>query len=148
MAAAVMNTVIRSILNTDLEMPAEEVIKKARAQGVKQPDKIIKHNIYNLRSSMRKDVGKPIAAVARTTVAPKSPAKPTPSSKPAPVVSKPSPALDLKDVFANVALVNKVVAACGGVDQARQVAAAVRACGGLDAFVQHLDLLAGLQATS
>jgi hypothetical protein len=31
------------------------------------------------------------------------------------------------------------------VDQARQVAEAVRACGGIDAFLQHLDLVAGIR---
>jgi hypothetical protein len=48
-------------------------------------------------------------------------------------------------VFANVALVNKVVGTAGGVEQARQVAEAVRSCGGVDSFLQHLDLVAGIR---
>jgi hypothetical protein len=46
---------------------------------------------------------------------------------------------------ANMASVHRVALACGGVEPARQVAEAVRACGGVDAFLQHRDLLAGLQ---
>ena len=47
--------------------------------------------------------------------------------------------------MANVALVNAVVGTCGGAEQARQVAEAVRACGGVDAFLQHLELVAGIR---
>ena len=145
MAAPVMNTVLRSILTADLEMPAAEVITKARAQGVKQPDAIIKHNIYNLRSSMRKDTGTPAptqkAAARATTPKPATPAKPS-VTPPATV----APSVELKDVFANVALVNKVVAVSGGVDQARQVVDAVRACGGVESFLQHLELVASVRA--
>ena len=48
-------------------------------------------------------------------------------------------------MFANVALVNEVVGTAGGVEQARQVAEAVRSCGGVDAILQHLDLVAGIR---
>ena len=47
-------------------------------------------------------------------------------------------------MFSNIALVNKV-AREAGVEQARQVAEAVRACGGVEAFVQHLELVAGIR---
>jgi hypothetical protein len=52
----------------------------------------------------------------------------------------------LSGVLANVALVNKAVGAAGGVEQARQVAEAVRSCGGVAAFLQHLDLVAGIRS--
>ena len=147
MAAPIMNTVLRSILTSDLEMPAAEVVKKARALGVKQPDATIKHNIYNLRSSMRNP--KPTSAqpaVARTTPATKTVAS-KPIAKPAGSNAPAIPSTDLNGVFANVALVNKVVAISGGVDQARQVAEAVRACGSVEVFLQHLDLVAGVRAS-
>jgi len=61
---------------------------------------------------------------------------------------KSSTEVDLTGVFSNVTQVNTVVTACGGVDQARQVAEAVRACGTLEAFLQHLDLVASLRAST
>ncbi|HVK10797.1 MAG TPA: hypothetical protein VM597_18660 [Gemmataceae bacterium] len=48
--------------------------------------------------------------------------------------------------LANVALVHRAVLACGGIEATRQAADAVRACGGVDGFLQHLDLIAGLNA--
>jgi len=56
-----------------------------------------------------------------------------------------APPSGLAAVLANVALVNQVVGLCGGPDQARKVAEAVAACGGVDAFLQHLDLVAGIR---
>lgn len=53
---------------------------------------------------------------------------------------------DLAGVLANVTLVNRVVDQAGGVDAARAVAEAVRACGGVDPFLQHLDTVAGIRA--
>jgi hypothetical protein len=51
----------------------------------------------------------------------------------------------LAALLANVALVDRVAGACGGVDNARQVAEAVRACGGVDPFLMHLDTVAGIR---
>ena len=61
---------------------------------------------------------------------------------PTPVLTLSSSAPELTAVLANVALVNDVAAACGGVDQARKVAEAVRVCGSVEAFLQHLELVA------
>ncbi|MBY0458369.1 MAG: hypothetical protein K2V38_13600, partial [Gemmataceae bacterium] len=56
-------------------------------------------------------------------------------------------ATDLGSTLSNVSLVNAVFGVCGGADPARQVAEAVRACGGVDAFLQYLDLVAGIRAS-
>jgi hypothetical protein len=71
-----------------------------------------------------------------------------PAATPKPATPAPSAAKssspDLTNVFANVAVVNKVVGTAGGVEPARQVAEAVRWCG-VEAFLQHLDLVAGIR---
>src|SRR5690349_4321777 len=48
-------------------------------------------------------------------------------------------------ILATVALVNKVVDTAGGIDQVRQVAEAVRSCGGVEGFLRHLELVAGIR---
>jgi len=137
------SAVVRSILSADLNLPADEVIKKAKGRGLKASEATIRHLVYNIRSELKKCVPSP------KPVAPSKPAKaaarqtPKPAPKPA-VSSAPS---DLTKVFSNVALVNKVVGVAGGVDQARKVAEAVRACGGVDAFLKHLDLVAGIRTS-
>ena len=39
-----------------------------------------------------------------------------------------------------------VVSACGGIENARAVVEAVRACGSVDAFLQHLALVAEVRS--
>jgi hypothetical protein len=170
-----MNSILRSILSTNLDMLADEVIAKAKAKGVTQPEAKLRQNIYNIRSDIRKKArttaptaAKPSArptsqsptatttkpvpvtakAAARTTAAPKPAAVAKPATSTSVSVAKSSNGVDLTGVFVNVTLVNTVVTACGGVDQARQVAEAVRACGTLEAFLQHLDLVASLRASA
>jgi len=98
--------------------------------------------VHNIKSDLRKAAArkaKPAPAAARQTLPKATPTAtlPTPLSSPAPKVSA---------VFANVALVNQVVGAAGGVEEARKVAEAVRTCGGVEAFLQHLDLVAAIRA--
>ncbi len=71
-------------------------------------------------------------------------AKPSHAAAP-PAETAPSALTVLASVLANVALVNAVVGAYGGAESARRVAEAVRACGGVDPFLQHLDLVAGIR---
>ncbi len=170
-----MNSVLRSILSTDLEMLADEVIAKAKSKGITLPEATIRQNIYNIRSDMRKKArmsGSPAAKASASPTASPNPsttmkpdpvaakpaARPTPAPKPAATANPPtitsvsapasSNGVDLTGVFGNVTQVNAVVSACGGVDQARQVAEAVHACGTVDAFLQHLDLVASLRASA
>ena len=136
MAALTVRGTVRDILSTDLELPADEVIKRARARGLNAPTQTIRYAVHDVRSELKKAKAAP--AAARTT----QPAQPTqPQAQPA----HPAASTDLAGVLANVALVNKVVGVCGGVDGARQLAEAVRSCGGVDQFLQHLDLVASLR---
>jgi hypothetical protein len=142
-------TVAREILAADVEMPTEAVLQKARARGVVAPADKVRGAISEVRSALRKKAGIPAPKPA-----PKAAAKPAP--KPAPAAAKtttapvPAPAAaptapDLTGVFKNVTLVNKVVGLVGGSANAKQVAEAVRACGSVDAFLQHVDLVAGIR---
>ena len=147
-----VSPVVRSILQTDLNMPADKVIQLARTKGVKAPEKSIRDTVYNIKSELKKAAAKagakpaapkpaPVAAAARKTA-------PATKAVPAPVRIPLSPNPDVAVTLANVALVNTVVGACGGVEQARQVAEAVRACGSVEAFLQHLDLVAQVRSAS
>ncbi len=151
MPATPVSPLVRSILNGDVNMPAGEVIKKARAKGSTAPESSIRDAVYNVKSELRKaaakagvvpavpkPAAKPVTTAARATK--------TPEPAPAPASAAPSLALDLAATLANVALVNTVVGACGGAEAARRVAEAVKACGGVDAFLQHLELVAGIRA--
>jgi hypothetical protein len=160
-----MSPVIRAILTADPNLPADEVIKKVRAKGVTAPDPAIRHNIYNIRSELKKKAAKPSPASSRQSSAP----KPVVAAKPATTAPKPSTSAKLTApvrnpsasgklatssgapaslgrVLANVARVDAVVGACGGVEHARQTAEAVRECGGVEAFLKHLDLVESIKA--
>ncbi len=139
MAEQSVSSVVREILSGDPEMPSDEVIRRAKATGLRATDEQIKKSINNQRTAIRAKVAavKPAPVAAHETAPPKA----------APVVSAPATTAgpDLAGVLSNVALVNKVVSLCGGVEQARQAADAVQACGGLEAFLQHLELVATIR---
>jgi len=134
-----MTPTIRSILSANINLTADEVIRKALDKGVKASDKSMRDTVYNIKSELRRKGAKPAPApaAARETKAP----KPT-SITPATPANPASSASDLSAILANVALVNTVVGTCGGIDQARQVAEAVRSCGSVEAFLQHLEVVA------
>jgi hypothetical protein len=122
---------VRAVMTADPGLAIDAVIQKVKAQGVTAPDATIRQAVHNVRSGLKK------AAKAAP-----------PSSTPAPsavVVPAPAPPPAVADVFSNVALVNAAVTAAGGVEQARKVAEAVRACGGPEQFAQYLDLVAGIR---
>jgi hypothetical protein len=147
----------------DVNLAADEVIRKARAKGVNAPENSIRGLVYNIRSEIRKGMAKSAPAATRPVPASQSAPKPTsPASKPSASgkLTKPAPKASssaklptpsssptgVTQVLANVARVNQVVGTCGGVDHARETAEAVRACGGVEAFLKHLDLVAEIQA--
>ena len=148
-----VSPVVREILTQNINLSADDVIKKAKAKGVTAPEKSIRDTVYNIKSELKRAAAK---AGAKPAAPKATPAKPIPAAAratktatvPAPVVvptsarTPSSSATNLSSVLANVALVNTVVGACGGVEQARQVAEAVQACGNVEAFLQHLDLVA------
>ena len=65
MAVAISPTV-RDILSSNIEMPADEVIKRAKAKGVTAPERNIRISVHNMRSEMKR--AKPVVAAtaART----------------------------------------------------------------------------------
>jgi len=138
-------SVVREILTTNVEMPIDDVMAKARRKGVTDNDRDLRKAIHHTRSAMKakaKATAKPmpVLAAARHVTSPKPEVEPQPTLPTA--VSA-----DLSAVFANVTQVNAVVSACGGIENARNVAEAVRACGSVDAFLQHLDLVAEVRST-
>jgi len=135
--------VVREILTGNPEMEANEVIRRAKLKGLRASDDQIRKSVHNLRTSVR-------ATVAAASKAAPAAARETTPPKAAPVVSAPAPATAaatpaLGDVLANVALVNKIVGLCGGVENARQSAGAVQACGGVEEFLKHLELVATIR---
>ncbi len=150
MSTPVMSSVVRSILTEDLTLSADEVIRKARLYGVTAPEKSIRTTAHNIKSELKKRAekveSKSVANPPRKDKAPEP--EPTLAAANAadviatPVLTAaPSPVSDLSAVLANVALVNTVVSGCGGAETARQVAEAVRACGGVESFLMHLNLI-------
>jgi len=128
-------SIVRTILSSDGNLTTEEVIKRVRARGLKSADQAIKKAVYNVRTDLKKNSSAPASASTSKAVDPSS----TPTAAP-------KPGVDLTVVLSNVALVNAAVGASGGVDPTRQVAEAVRACGSVDAFLQHLELVAGIRS--
>jgi hypothetical protein len=150
MSALSIQGVVRSILSADISMAADEVIKKAKAKGLTASEASIRSSVHNVRSELRRSGGKgpsPKATVPKV-MSPKAVVpKATITPKPSVAMSAAAPAPDLTGLLANITLVNQVVGAAGGVDPARQVAEAVRACGGVEAFLMHLDTVAGIRGT-
>jgi hypothetical protein len=130
-------TVVREVLSANLNLTADEVILKAKAKGVKAPDDVIRRTVYDVKKKLKQKAGTPA-----TKAQPAS--KPVPAPKAAPAAA-PTSVVGVPQVLSNVALVNAAVVASGGVEQAKRVAEAVRACGGVDAFAHYLDLVAGIR---
>lgn len=154
--------VLRDILSSNLELPTDDVITRAKARGVTLDRRTLQKRIHNTRSELRKSKGQPAAKPAPAAAKPAAakPAAPSPkpsvASAPKPAAKKPASKLaaqpaassgtpNLGIVLGNVAKVNKVITACGSPDVARQVAEAVKACGGVEPFLKHLELVAGIR---
>ncbi|OWK43796.1 hypothetical protein [Fimbriiglobus ruber] len=161
MSAVSISGTVREILKANPTYSADEVIAKAKSRGVTAPANGIRVVVHKVRSELRKvgvvapaakpatPVAKPATPVAKPGVAKSAP---VPATKPAAPVAKASVASTngastdgLSHVFTNVTRVNTVIGLCGGIDHARQAAEAVRACGSVEAFLQHLDLVAGIR---
>lgn len=131
MATQSLLSVVRDIVTKDPTVGVADIAQMVKRAGLKVTDRAAKKAFHNAKAAVR-TAGPTVApAAARETAAP------------APAMS--SPGLTLTTVLANVALVNKVVEAAGGVEPARHLAEAVRSCGGVDEFLQHLDLVAGIR---
>lgn len=140
--APTTSSVVRDILSGDLELTADEVVAKAKARGLTASEASIKALVYNIRGELRRK-GEPTPKVVAAAAQKTAPLPPAPAPvAPTPVAAAPA---GLTQVLSNVAQVNAAVAAAGGVDAARHVAEAIRACGGPEAFAQYLDLVAGIR---
>ncbi len=151
MANLSVSGVVREVLSSDPEMTTEEVIRRAKAQGLRVTDDQIRKSVHNQRTAVRAKVAtaKVAPTAARETVQPKAAPPKAAPPKAVPAVSTPAATTagvaDLAGVLRNVALVNEIVGLCGGVENARQAAEAVRACGGPEAFLQLLELVATIR---
>jgi hypothetical protein len=129
--------VVHEILKADLNLSADDVIQKAKARGLRASDAAIRSSAHNVKSRLKRARAKASPADARETAPPETPeaAAPAAAVATAPVAAAPAPAgpsmppTDLAGGRATLAAVNRVVQACGGVD----------------VFLLHLDLLAGLK---
>lgn len=135
-------TVVREILTANLDLTADEVMTRAKKQGVTTRPDELRRIVHNTRSELRKRAAQaaPAAGQAKAASRPAVPAVPAaPAGQVAP---------EFAAVLANVARVNQVLGLCGGTENTRQAAEAVRACGGVDAFLQHLELVAGIRGSA
>jgi len=146
MAELTTSGVVRDILTRDPEMQTDEIVRLAKRRGLTVPDEKIRHSVHNQRNTIRAQ------ATGTAKVAPAAARETTPS-KVAPISAAPisvttaasTPTPELAGVLANVALVNTIVGLCGSVENTRQAAEAVEACGGLEAFLRHLELVASIR---
>jgi len=144
MAKLTTSGVVRDLLTINPNMSADDVIRRAKARGIKSPEKSIRTTVYNIKNEFkRKAAAAPMIArsAAHETTPPKT--APVASAPAVSVAATGTPALG--GVLANVALVNKLVKLCGGVENLRQAADAVQACGSTEAFLQHLELVASIR---
>lgn len=121
-------TVARELLAAEPDLVPDRVVGLARAKGVTADEASIREAFRKVRGLLRHKAV-PAPAAARTTAEPKP--------DPAPVVAEP-------DSLASVILANRTALLCGGVAKAREVAEAIRACGGIDAFLKRLDVVADI----
>lgn len=153
MAKQSLSAILRGILSKDLDLPSETVFEMLRSKGITGERRPLFKRIHSIRTELRNADGSPApapkAAPAKASAAKPAAAKaaaPQPvASVPAPVSTLTSGTPDLGHVLANVTRVNEVVTACGSSDTARQVADAVRSCGGVDQFMKHLELVTDIR---
>ncbi|MBN9120671.1 MAG: hypothetical protein J0I06_16225 [Planctomycetes bacterium] len=128
----------REILTADQSLSNDDVLARIKARGVTKPDAYIREAIRGTRNDIRSRGAKPVPTAARTI----------PEPKPAPEVSGEAAVPVSGEVpgeaalFAGLALVNKTARLCGGFAKAREIAEAIRSCGGIDAFLKRVELVA------
>ncbi|MCZ2344137.1 MAG: hypothetical protein LC104_20435 [Bacteroidales bacterium] len=150
MAKQSLSAIIREILFRDIELASDTVFNKLRAKGITGDRRQIFKRIHHVRTELRKNVGSSAAPHAATPDEEQAAPAPVQTvSAPAPAQTTPTvvhAAPDLGHVLANVTRVNEVVTACGSSDTVRQVADAVRSCGGVDQFLKHLELVSDIRS--
>ncbi|AMV26686.1 hypothetical protein VT84_19965 [Gemmata sp. SH-PL17] len=116
-------TVAREVLAADPELPSAVVLSQLKARGVSRSDSEILEAIRKTRMIARHKA-RAVPAAARATTA------------------SASEGSGEETVFSGLALANKTAHLCGGVAKAREIAEAIRSCGGIDTFLKRLELIA------
>lgn len=128
-------TLTRELLTADPSLSNDELFDRIKTQGVTRTDADIRTAIRHTRSDILHNGPKPAPVAARIATEPKA------NSAPAAAASAPVPS-DEATLFAAIGQVNKTAQLCGGVTKARAIAEAIRGCGGIEAFLRRLDLVA------
>ncbi|MBP3955685.1 hypothetical protein J8F10_10370 [Gemmata sp. G18] len=159
MPVPVMSSVVRAILSENLDLSADDVIRKAKVRGVTSPERVIRTTAHNIKSELKRRAAKasapkPIPAAARTTKTPdRAPCRPRSlwlfrgghsCSGPNLVVSEPRFGLGAGEHRTG----EHGRWGMRGAEPARRVAEAVRACGSVEAFLLHLNLIAQVRGTT
>lgn len=125
-------TLAREALTEEPLLSTDNLVIRLKARGVTKKDPKIREIIRKTRGEIRRKAAK----------AP----KPIPAPAAAVVTVPPAPAAAVvaTDPFAGVRLANRTAQACGGIAKAREIAEAIRTVGGIDAFLERLDLVADI----
>ncbi len=85
-------SVVRDILSANITLTADEVIAKARTQGRKEPDAVIRGTVHTVRKKLKKKAARPAppASAAKPVVTPTPALKVAQTPKPV-VAAKPTP---------------------------------------------------------
>lgn len=121
-----LSAVIREVLAADLEMAADEVVKRVREKvPASVAEKSIRENLYSTRSALKRGLGKPLPKPAPSVKKEISPPPPTPV------------------VTSNLAKVTSLVERHGAA--VKEVAQAVSDLGGAEKFLAYLEVVVKLQ---
>lgn len=113
-------TLARQFLTADATITNDDVLARIKASGATKGDSEIRTAIRSVRNELlRRGVAKP-----NTT----------------------QPAAEVEP-FRVVSLAAKTASLCGGVTKAREIAESIRSCGGLDAFLKGLSVVAEVLAS-
>lgn len=124
-------TLAREALTHEPLLTTDDLVARLKSRGITKKDSDIRAVIRKTRGEIRRKGLKTGGA-------------PRPIPVPAAAVVTTPPAAVAADPFAGVRLANKTAHACGGIAKAREVAEAIRAVGGIDAFLERLDLVADI----
>jgi hypothetical protein len=119
-----LSQAIRQVILPNLDMPTPDVISGVKARGVKANENSIQNALYNVRSEMKR---KALAAP--------------------PQAANDRAADEFSSALATIAMVNELVKALGGLEQARKVATVIEGCGGLEKFGKALGVLEKVRAS-
>jgi hypothetical protein len=133
-------TLAREALADEPELSTDDLVTRLKARGITKKDPDIREIIRKTRGEIRRKAKKAEGATARPIPVPSAAAV----TVPPPAVTPVAPAPAAADPFAGVRLANRTAAACGGIAKAREIAEAIRTVGGIDAFLERLDLVADI----